>query len=788
MSAKAGAPHTATLSDAREPSPRLDPAPTAGVEPGLGPTAIMPAVGPACPSCRKNNHPGVVRCVFCGVAYPVPGGDHMEAAASIAPPKASTDVPAELAPSAAMSLSGPPRVITISRPISDPPPASRRAIDTDSDDMLGPPVADPLIGVVVAERYRIVEPLGRGGMGIVYKVEHIRIGKLLAMKLLTGELSRNRDVVRRFKQEALTVSKLSSPNTVQVFDFGASEGLTYLVMELVSGEDLARVLRTLGPMPFARLGKVVIQVCSSLAEAHQQGIVHRDVKPENVMLVRGRDGADVAKVLDFGLAKLREGAELNDVTSQGAIVGTPYFMAPEQIRGEPVDPRSDIYALGALMYRALTGHYPFNGATPMAVFNKHLSEPPVPLVERTPEIDIPPGVNAIVLKALEKSPADRFQKIEDLQSALIDEVRALGLSSVVDLLDSGQVRRLSRVASAPDHKVAAAVEVATRDEVERYERKLRRQRWVASAFGGVFLLGAGLAGYKLYLHERAELTRGLEIEPNDTAAEATPLPFGASATGHLGRRIDATHGDLDFYAVDVPAAPGEQAAVSLKVTALPNFGMCTLVYRQGFDSALGQYCVGRPGRDLMIPALRLDPGRYFLAVLQDLDPYGGATPFIHENVSDTYTVSIGVASPRAGEEVEPNDSVGSADPIVPGTPMSGTIGWARDVDVFCVPSSARGAIRWRVRDGRRDAGEVLQATPILGSVEGAPVRIHVGQGKTSATDAQSPWQSAPLLDEGDASPCLRLRLVNDPWASVASSGTVMAGGNEVYVVEVDAAP
>ena len=147
------------------------------------------------------------------------------------------------------------------------------------------PVADPLVGMVLADRYRILGPIGRGGMGIVYKVEHTRIGKLLAMKLLAGELSRNPDVVRRFKREALTVSRLQSPNTVQVFDFGAEGGLTYLVMELVTGDDLGRVLRAEGPMPFSRLGKIVIQVCSSLAEAHQKGIVHRDIKPENLMLV-----------------------------------------------------------------------------------------------------------------------------------------------------------------------------------------------------------------------------------------------------------------------------------------------------------------------------------------------------------------------------------------------------------------------------------------------------------------------------------------------------------------------
>jgi eukaryotic-like serine/threonine-protein kinase len=776
--------------------PALEP-PLPG-EPSLGPTAIMPAVGPPCPGCHKNNHPGVAQCVFCGSLYltsePAPPDSSPMRAGWLESPlseQAGRTLPA--------GMLGPEPRISIGRPISDAPPASRRAAhntnDDSDDDLLGPPVADPLIGVVVAERYRIVEPLGRGGMGIVYKVEHIRIGKLLAMKLLTGELSRNSDVVRRFKQEALTASRLSSPNTVQVFDFGVSEGLTYLVMELISGEDLARVLRTLGPMPFARLGKVVIQVCSSLAEAHQNSIVHRDVKPENIMLLRGRDGADVAKVLDFGLAKLREGADLNDVTSQGAIVGTPYFMAPEQIRGEPVDPRSDIYALGSLMYRALTGHYPFNGPTPMAVFTKHLTEAPVPPIERAPELGIPPGVNAIVLKALAKSPTDRFQKVEEVQAALIEEVRALGLSSVVDLLDSGQVRRLAKGTSAPDHKPAPAVEIATRDEVERYERKLRRQRGVAFAFAGVLVVGAVAGAFKLYVHERAELQKGIEIEPNNTPGEATPLPFGTSITAHLGPRLDPTHGDRDFYAVDVPAgASGETGIVALRVTALPNFGMCTLLYRRGFDTALGQYCVGRPGRDLVIAALRIDAGQYFVAVLQDLDPYGGTTPFLHENVSDAYSVTIRAASPEPGEEVEPNDQVASANPIVPGTPMTGTLGWARDVDVFCVPTTTVGAIRWKVRDVGRDVGTVLQVTPMAGSLEGVPVRIHTAEGKTSATDVQSPWQSAPVADDGETLRCLRLRLTNDVRASnlsgvgSAAAVTVPSGGSEPYVVEAEAVP
>jgi serine/threonine-protein kinase len=670
---------------------------------------------------------------------------------------------------------------------------SRRAWSSDADEMPGPPVADPLIGVVVAERYRIVELLGRGGMGIVYRVEHSRIGKLLAMKLLTGELTRNREVVRRFKQEALTASKLSSPNTVQVFDFGVSEGLTYLVMELVAGEDLARTLRATGPMPYSRLGKIVIQVCTSLAEAHNMGIVHRDVKPENVMLLRAPDGTDVAKVLDFGLAKLREGADLNDVTSAGAIVGTPYFMSPEQIRGEAVDPRSDIYALGALLYRGLTGHYPFNGPTPMSVFTKHLTESPAPLIERAPDRDIPPGVSAIVLKALAKNPEDRFQKVEDLQSALVEEIRALGTSSVEDLLDSGQLKKLAKVARDADATAAMAAEIATRDEVERYERKLRRMYWGSRVAGAVLVTGAVVGSAKLLYEQRAELRRGREIEPNDTAALATRLPFGTSISGHIGKRIDATHGDRDFYAVDVPAtAPGKLSTVKVSVSALPNFATCTMLYRQGFDTPLGQYCVGRPGRDLVIGALNLEPGRYFFAVFQDMDPYGGSPPFVYENVSDAYSIAVAQASLGEGDEVEPNDQVASANSIRPGVPVSGILGWVRDVDVFCVVPGA-GTIRWKVRDVVRDLGVVLEATPMAGSLEGAPVRIHIHapspkprSSSDSTNDAQSPWVSAAIA-AGDTARCLRLRATTNPWAATASV-SVPSGGPELYTVEAESLP
>ena len=715
-------------------------------------TAVMPAVGASCPVCKKPNHPGVAGCVFCGAAI---------------------------------------------EPTSDAPPSSRRADFFSADSEIpGLPVGDPLIGVVVADRYKIIEPLGRGGMGAVYKVEHVRIGKLLAMKLLTGELSRNPDVVRRFKLEALTVSKLSSPNTVQVFDFGASEGLTYLVMELVNGDDLGRTLRSQGPMPWSRVGRIIIQVCSSLAEAHQKGIVHRDIKPENVMLVRARDGTDIAKVLDFGLAKLREGEGLNDVTSQGAIVGTPYYMAPEQIKGEPVDSRTDVYAVGAMMYRALTGHYPFNGTTPMAVFTKHLTEYAVPPIDRAPDLDIPMGINRLVLKALSKSAEARFQKVEDLQADLIEELRSVGASSIDNLLDSGQLRRLGRASGASNPALPGVAppkaEIATRDEVFAYERKLRRQRYGAIVGVSATLIVGAAAGAKLLqVHlARAREFQGVEVEPNDSAKEATEVPLGSQVTAQLGRRHDSTHGDRDFFAFDIPfkgTAGGGNTLIKLEVSALPNLAMCTMIYKQGLTTALSQYCVGRPGRALSIPALRLEPGRYLIAEVQDLDPYGRLAPFIHENVSDSYTLLAAEANITPGLEVEPNDQVASAEQLMPGGSITGTIAWASDEDVFCVPERSLGKIRWKVRDGLRDTG-VLQVIPLRGAEPGAPVHLHLGSsGKPSSSDVLNPWISPTLAKENDVLRCIRVAIEKDPWAG-DRAGAVPSGGNEAYTVEVEAVP
>ncbi|RLB63011.1 MAG: hypothetical protein DRI90_07800 [Deltaproteobacteria bacterium] len=664
--------------------------------------------------------------------------------------------------------------------------------------------ADPLIGLVVADRYRILERIGRGGMGIVYRVEHVRIAKLLAMKLLAGELSTNKEVVRRFKQEALTVSKLSSPHTVQVFDYGVWNHLTYLIMEVVEGYDLAQPLRTEGPMPFARLGKLMVQVCSSLAEAHSKGIVHRDVKPENVMIVDDSHGVESAKVVDFGLAKLRENPDLNEVTLQGAVIGTPYYMSPEQVTGEEVDGRTDIYSLGAVMFRAITGTQAFQAATPMGMFTKHLTAPVPSAKARRKKLDIPDGVSDLIEVCMAKDPDDRIQTVEELRDLLIVELTALGLPSSDQLVISGERPSLAgRTAAgakrAQEKKRAdqtstdlGMTQVATRQELESYERKLRRTRYGAWAlFGAVLLGGGGSAVYAL----RATHTGygALEKERNDSGADANPLRLGHPVKGHIGQRLDSDKGDRDFYAFDVPGVGEAVTHIALRLTALPNFPTCSILYRVGFQQPLAQYCTGRASQDLEVSALSLDPGAYFVAVVQDLNPYGtGRVPFVLENVTDSYELLVALASPAEGEEIEPNDVPESAQKLPTSGVMSGTLAWIGDEDVYCVDPDHAGPIVWQVDDGPRAQGTVLEVTPLLAGLPGPVVRVHAAGTKPFGrprleSDVNGPWSSPPI-DDGCGDRCLRLRLTTDPWVERLQQGLPPAGPTEYQISLTEPAP
>ncbi|HEY0986885.1 MAG TPA: protein kinase, partial [Kofleriaceae bacterium] len=270
--------------------------------------------------------------------------------------------------------------------------------------------APAMIGREIAGRYRMLAKLGEGGMGAVFRAEQISLKRTVAVKLLRPDVLGNQLLLRRFNAEAEAVAKLNHPNTVNIYDFGQdTDGTLFIAMEFIEGRSLRTVIQTEAPLPPRRALAIAIQVAASLSDAHARSIVHRDLKPDNVMLQdRGRE-RDIARVLDFGIAKLRDDnrATQMQMTQQGDMLGTPQYMAPEQIRAELIDGRTDVYSLGCLLYEMVTARLPHEATTVLALLSKHLLEQPVPPSQRRPELGLPPALDALILAAMAKDPRSR---------------------------------------------------------------------------------------------------------------------------------------------------------------------------------------------------------------------------------------------------------------------------------------------------------------------------------------------------------------------------------------------
>ena len=285
---------------------------------------------------------------------------------------------------------------------------------------------DPLIGHRLGN-FTITGPLGKGGMGVVYVAQHVTLPTKAAVKVLLGELARDRDLVRRFLDEAHVASSINDPNVVRVFDAGQlDDGRPYLVMELLDGKSLHHVLQE-GPLSLLRGLKILRQVASALSVVHSFGILHRDLKPENVHLGRDSKGQDLAKVLDFGLAK-PQGLE-RGVTTAGTVVGTPEYMSPEQAQGHPLDKRSDIYSFGCIAYATITGVAPFDADSAIGLLFKHVSEPaPDCRIKRG---EAPASLSALIARCMAKKLDDRPQTMDEVVQTIDDIVSeiALGVGS-----------------------------------------------------------------------------------------------------------------------------------------------------------------------------------------------------------------------------------------------------------------------------------------------------------------------------------------------------------------------
>ncbi len=282
-------------------------------------------------------------------------------------------------------------------------------------------VPDPLIGRVINDRFKINALIARGGMGKVYRAEQAPLGRVCALKVLNPNYAGEQDPEfhKRFFLEASIASKLTHPNTVTIFDYGRTEDdVYYMAMEYLDGHTLHRAIREAGHFPEERAAHVARQICRALREAHSLGVIHRDLKPANIFLVEHGDETDFVKILDFGLVKNVSDTKTEDLTQTGLFMGSPKYMAPEQIRGDRVDARTDIYSLGIILYEMIAGKVPFDRPNSVNILMAHVNEQPPPLRQMNPNTQVSAGFEEIIARCMAKDPDGRFRSMDEVLAAL----------------------------------------------------------------------------------------------------------------------------------------------------------------------------------------------------------------------------------------------------------------------------------------------------------------------------------------------------------------------------------
>jgi serine/threonine-protein kinase len=423
--------------------------------------------------------------------------------------------------------------------------------------------ATNLVGQVIADRYHVVKKLGEGGMGQVYLAEHVKMGRRSAIKVMNPSLTHDPDAVARFNREAANASRITHPNVCAVYDFGETpDGLIYLAMEFVEGAPLTDLLGRDGALPLGRAVRIFRQVADALQAAHDLGIVHRDLKPDNIMLTKGRDGADVVKVVDFGIAKAVGGDEAGQkVTKTGLVVGTPEFMSPEQLSGDKVDGRSDLYSLALVFFRMLTGKLPFEATSVQETMIKRLTDEPVKLAASRPDLAFPTGLQEVLDAALTRAPADRYQSVAKfaadvaavvgttLEGAPLPATRA-DADGKTELMEAPPPRAPARKRSGSATKVMTPA---------------RKRSLLPILLGAIVLLGGGAAAAKMLLF--GPKADGSAVRP-DTAHHLVASDTGSSrspgntkAPSKAGERLATRRGqESSNGGRPTPAATGLDSA------------------------------------------------------------------------------------------------------------------------------------------------------------------------------------------------------------------------------------
>lgn len=422
-----------------------------------------------------------------------------------------------------------------------------------------------LVGQVIAERYHVLQKLGEGGMGQVYLAEHVKMGRRNAIKVMSAGLSADPEAVSRFNREAANAAQISHPNVCTIYDFGEHEGLIYLAMEYVEGTTLTQLLAEGGPLPLARVASIVTQVAEALAAAHEVGIVHRDLKPDNIMIVRQR-GRDLVKVVDFGIAKAigaNQGAQ--KVTRTGLVVGTPEYMSPEQLVGDPVDGRSDLYSLALVTFRMLTGELPFPASSGQEALFKRLTETPKTLAAVSPGLHVPPGVQRALDTALQRNPGERQATPQDFGREFASAAAAVTapIEAATHMVHEAPGRSVAESTVPPTlvERAATAPPRRRASDARGWLLPLSVAGAVAVVAGGVLVLTDGFQGGSVppIVDTTQFAGQGQEISPPVTTA----APLNATNPG------TARSSDTAPRRPTRPATPTRDAAGTAPTTALP---------------------------------------------------------------------------------------------------------------------------------------------------------------------------------------------------------------------------
>ncbi|MDB4899318.1 MAG: putative serine/threonine protein kinase [Gemmatimonadetes bacterium] len=380
---------------------------------------------------------------------------------------------------------------------------------------------DPLIGTLLADRYRVQRLLGEGGMGRVYLAEHERMGRLSAVKIMSPSLAATPEAISRFNREAANASRIHQPNVAAIYDFGeTADGTMYLAMEYVEGETLTSLLRREAPLAPARAAELTGQIADGLTAAHHLGIIHRDLKPDNILVTRNLQGREWAKIVDFGIAKTTQKSD-QTVTSLGVAIGTPEYMSPEQIAGEPLDPRTDLYSLGLVLFNMLTGGLPHPAMTSKQSLVQRLTARPRSLAEVRPNVAWPPRLQKALDRALAPEPDERYSNVGDFAR---DVRGAAGMPLYVSTEARTTIISQPRSTSAVD---AAPAPLSTPVSTSG-ARPIRKSSGGGVLVALLLLLIAGGAGAAVFPHELRSLL-----------GEEAPVPRNAGMAHHAAS--DSSH-------------------------------------------------------------------------------------------------------------------------------------------------------------------------------------------------------------------------------------------------------